>query len=119
MNTLTATARRSCRSLGPLEMLDQDQEPGKPGHAADRGRHVLMTKLACIIAALACGIGSAHAQTKQEWSELGTRIRGGFGVLIPVGIHGNYLVPTIPPRGSHRRSVRRFRGAKRQGIGDP
>lgn len=28
----------------------------------------------------------AHAQTKQEWIELGTRIHGGFGVLVPIGI---------------------------------
>jgi hypothetical protein len=28
----------------------------------------------------------AHAQTKEQWIELGTRIHGGFGALIPIGI---------------------------------
>jgi formylmethanofuran dehydrogenase subunit E len=28
----------------------------------------------------------AAAQSKSEWIELGTRIHGGFGILIPIGI---------------------------------
>jgi formylmethanofuran dehydrogenase subunit E len=31
-------------------------------------------------------VQSAAAQTAEEWIELGTRIHGGFGVLIPIGI---------------------------------
>jgi hypothetical protein len=30
--------------------------------------------------------GAAGAQTKEQWIELGSRIHGGFGVLIPIGI---------------------------------
>ncbi len=37
-----------------------------------------------LLAMLACP--AAHAQTREEWITLGTRVHGGFGAFIPVGI---------------------------------
>lgn len=45
-----------------------------------------MFRIICLAAAIALGCTSAHAQTKEQWIELGARIHGGFGVLIPIGI---------------------------------
>jgi len=44
-----------------------------------------MLKTIVLIAAMALP-ATANAQTKEQWIELGTRIHGGFGVLIPIGI---------------------------------
>jgi hypothetical protein len=33
-----------------------------------------------------CGIMPVHAETPEEWVKLGTRVHGGFGAFIPVGI---------------------------------
>jgi formylmethanofuran dehydrogenase subunit E len=43
-----------------------------------------MRIVAALLAALAAA--PAAAQTKEQWIELGTRIHGGFGVLIPIGV---------------------------------
>jgi formylmethanofuran dehydrogenase subunit E len=45
-----------------------------------------MLRLLSLLAALSLSTMSAHAQSKEQWIELGTRIHGGFGVLIPIGI---------------------------------
>jgi formylmethanofuran dehydrogenase subunit E len=45
----------------------------------------MVRTIVAIIAAL-LAVSSARAQTKEQWVELGTRIHGGFGVLIPIGI---------------------------------
>lgn len=45
-----------------------------------------MNRTVCIAFFLALSNASAHAQTKEQWIELGTRIHGGFGALIPIGI---------------------------------
>jgi len=49
-----------------------------------------MLRIVCLAAAIVLGGTVAHAQsptpTKEQWIELGTRIHGGFGVLIPIGI---------------------------------
>ncbi len=45
-------------------------------------------KLTCSIALVAALLAAlpAHAETPEEWIELGTRIHGGFGPFIPMGI---------------------------------
>lgn len=45
-------------------------------------------KLRCLIALVATVLAAsaARAETPEEWIKLGTRIHGGFGPLIPVGI---------------------------------
>ena len=45
-----------------------------------------MIRIACVVMALLMGAASAQAETKEQWIELGTRIHGGFGALIPIGI---------------------------------
>jgi formylmethanofuran dehydrogenase subunit E len=45
----------------------------------------MVRTIVAIIAAL-LAVSSARAQTKEQWVELGTRIHGGFGVLMPIGI---------------------------------
>src|SRR5262245_16216624 len=47
-----------------------------------------MLRLLSLFAALSLSLStmSAHAQSKEQWLELGTRIHGGFGVLVPIGI---------------------------------
>jgi formylmethanofuran dehydrogenase subunit E len=37
-------------------------------------------------AALVVTAATAHAESREEWIELGTRVHGGFGAFIPVGI---------------------------------
>ena len=44
-----------------------------------------MGRIVCVLALL-LGVVPAQAQTREQWIELGTRIHGGFGVLIPIGI---------------------------------
>ena len=39
-----------------------------------------------LAAVLASIVATAHAETESEWIALGTRIHGGFGPLIPIGI---------------------------------
>lgn len=45
-------------------------------------------RLALGIAAFIAGLASApvHAETPQEWIDLGAKVHGGFGTFIPVGI---------------------------------
>ena len=45
-----------------------------------------MIRIASIALVFLLSLSSAQAQTKEEWVQLGTRIHGGFGVLIPLGI---------------------------------
>jgi formylmethanofuran dehydrogenase subunit E len=42
--------------------------------------------VAALAAALASFVATAQAETESEWIALGTRIHGGFGPLIPIGI---------------------------------
>src|SRR6478735_5256923 len=35
---------------------------------------------------VSAGITSAHTETPEEWITLGTRVHGGFGAFIPLGI---------------------------------
>jgi formylmethanofuran dehydrogenase subunit E len=37
-------------------------------------------------AAMLCILNPAHAETPEEWIALGTRVHGGFGAFIPLGI---------------------------------
>ena len=45
-----------------------------------------MMRTVCIAAAVVTCVANAHAETKGQWIEIGTRIHGGFGILIPIGI---------------------------------
>ena len=45
-----------------------------------------MVRIGCVVLALLIGATSAGAETKEQWIELGARIHGAFGVLIPIGI---------------------------------
>ena len=46
-----------------------------------------MTRLIAVaLTAILFGFGSASAETPDEWVALGTRVHGGFGALIPLGI---------------------------------
>lgn len=45
------------------------------------------SSLAVVLAtALGMTAATAHAESRQEWIDLGTRVHGGFGAFIPVGI---------------------------------
>jgi formylmethanofuran dehydrogenase subunit E len=45
------------------------------------------SSLAVVLAtALGMTAATAHAESREEWIELGTRVHGGFGSFIPVGI---------------------------------
>src|SRR3974390_1979146 len=46
-----------------------------------------MIKLRCILLTLALAVPTlAQAETADEWIALGTRVHGGFGAFIPLGI---------------------------------
>src|SRR5215467_2716067 len=45
-----------------------------------------MVRTIVVIIAALLAVSGAWAETKEQWIELGTRIHGGFGVLIPIGI---------------------------------
>jgi len=46
-----------------------------------------MIKLRCILLVLALAVPAlAQAETPDEWIALGTRVHGGFGAFIPLGI---------------------------------
>jgi formylmethanofuran dehydrogenase subunit E len=45
-----------------------------------------MARIVVILIALVFSTSTSSAQTKEQWIDLGTRIHGGFGVLIPLGI---------------------------------
>ena len=45
-----------------------------------------MSRLLLLFAVLSLSAAPAQAQSKEQWIELGTRIHGGFGMLIPIGI---------------------------------
>ena len=45
-----------------------------------------MSSVVLAVALAAATAVSSHAQTQDEWIALGTRIHGGFGPLIPIGI---------------------------------
>jgi FmdE, Molybdenum formylmethanofuran dehydrogenase operon len=49
-----------------------------------RGAQATMWMLGALLVVFV--VAPAAAQTKEQWIELGTRIHGGFGVLIPIGI---------------------------------
>ena len=42
--------------------------------------------VAVALSAILFGFGSASAETPDEWVALGTRVHGGFGAFIPLGI---------------------------------
>jgi formylmethanofuran dehydrogenase subunit E len=45
-----------------------------------------MIRIGCVVLVLLLGVAPASAQTREQWIELGTRVHGGFGALIPIGI---------------------------------
>lgn len=45
-----------------------------------------MTRLTALLLALLCLPATAIGETKEEWIALGTRVHGGFGAFIPLGI---------------------------------
>jgi hypothetical protein len=55
--------------------------------AAGEGAVIARSGIAgLMVVLLALAAPSARAQTPEDWIKLGTRIHGGFGPLIPIGI---------------------------------
>lgn len=55
----------------------------------------------------------AHAETKEEWIALGTRIHGAFGPFIPVGIRiGLDAMDKLKPQGPREITVTYYNGTK-------